>query len=168
MSSRQDGTRLRSRDSIYKTGAWKSNSDWKMEAVAEKKNESDKRESSGNAETTSWKLSRDEVVRSRSGKETRMKIGRNVSPSQVLRPFNLNRCAISWWLSRRLSRCARTTCSAGARKGQKPPGLARVRKPSCNARHPQFTGNQRCECFVAVQGETSRMHRLFLVVIEEL
>lgn len=123
-----------------------------MEAVAEKKNGSDKRESSGNAETTSWKLSRDEVVRSRSGEETGMKIGRNVSLSQVPRPFNLNRCDIVVIVSANVPMC-KDNVQRGGEKRTKSPGLARVRKPSCNTRHPQFTGNQRCECFVAVQGD---------------
>ncbi|EFN60388.1 hypothetical protein EAG_02100 [Camponotus floridanus] len=124
-----------------------------MEAVAEKKNGSDKRESSGNAETTSWKLSRDEVVRSRSGEETGMKIGRNVS-------LSLGSSAIQPEPVRYRGDCL-GDCpdvqgqrgSAGERKGQKAPDLLGVRKPSCNTRHPQFTGNQRCECFVVVQGD---------------
>lgn len=125
-----------------------------MEAVAEKKNGSDKRESSGNAETTSWKLSRDEVVRSRSGDETGMKIGRNVSlspGSSAIQPEPARDIVVI--VSATVPMCKDNVQRGGREKDKKPPGLARVRKPSCNTRHPQFTGNQRCECFVAVQGD---------------
>lgn len=81
-----------------------------------------------------------------------MKIGRNVSLSQVPRPFNLNRCDIVVIVSATVPMC-KDNVQRGGEKRTKSPGLARVRKPSCNTRHPQFTGNQRCECFVAVRGD---------------
>lgn len=87
---------------------------------------------------------------------SRMKIGRNVSCPQVLRPTCTD--AISWWLSRRPFRRAMCNVQSGGEewsgngRGQKARNLpgSVVRR---NARHPQFTGNQRRECFVAVQGD---------------
>ncbi|KYN28269.1 hypothetical protein ALC57_02330 [Trachymyrmex cornetzi] len=81
-----------------------------MVAVAEEENGCDKKESSEDAETTLWKLSRDESC----GERKKSK--------------------------------------SGDGKGQKAGDLlgSVVRR---NARHPQFTGNQRRECFVAVQGD---------------
>lgn len=132
-----------------------------MVAIAEEANECDKKESSENAETTSWKLSRDEERGEEVWDENRKE------RPQVLRPPNLYRRDIAVIVSATVPTVQCATCGEEG-TGAKSRGLGRMGGNRRNARHSQFTGNQRRECFVAVQGDEHRMHRLFLVVIEEL
>lgn len=103
-----------------------------MVAVAEDENGCDKKESSENAETTSWKLSRDEVARSKRGErksDENRKERRLPSGSSATQPV-ATRYRGDCLGDRSDVQCA--TCTSGGderdqkRRGTKSQGLARI------------------------------------------